>query len=568
MNSYVPLDPQARPVDQFIRPDVVQPAETNSAIQLASALRDFNPRLQSVLDRQFAAYKRASELRATKDVLAKRLDNMAALKRAVDNNEIPWADNPWSMAQAEQEVSKAEVRKLALGFDKALEDNPEIRFGNNPDAVASLFDQHFADFAQNLSPFAAEAAVPELDAMKSRILSQWSNQRSRERAAEREESFQDAMSSLFAEGSKFDSEDASIAQAQSLLDGALRTVDPVTANKWMLSALKDAAIQKGDAGLPTRVLSKLKGNGGASLANTAAARELQRDVSLHVSSEHIRKIHEASAIRKEQSESWSRGLTDAMLADRASNPALRLSDWKPPKEIWDAAPPGAQEEFIRKQMGLDEILSSAENRQEADAGRALLNQALSAVRAGEAPNRVFARLLPEAIALKVDSPLRTLYGDLKDELAQSPDDISRRSVLNSMDMQNELTPALVSALATQGTIPAWEVDHWLAKAATLKSDPTVGEALRVAEKRVRSFWVNRKEDKIIASITGDLTTAKAEDAIFRVNDEFLKWKLSKDNIVKGADAYQKLDEIVNRVLSSAPEEAAASTSFQSDRKTK
>lgn len=74
MNSYVPLDPQARPVDQFRQADVAAPAPANPALQLAASLREFNPRLQGVLDRQFSAYRRASELRATKDVLTKRLE--------------------------------------------------------------------------------------------------------------------------------------------------------------------------------------------------------------------------------------------------------------------------------------------------------------------------------------------------------------------------------------------------------------------------------------------------------------------------------------------------------------
>jgi hypothetical protein len=565
MNSYVSLDPAARPVDRFLQADVAKPTDTNPALQLAASLREFNPKLQGVLDRQFSAYKRASELRATKDVLSKRLDNMASFKKAVDDGEIPWADNPWSMAQAEQEVAKAEARKIALGFDKILEENPEVRFGDDPNAVSALFDQHFSDFAQNLSPFAAEAAVPELDAMKSRILSQWSNQRSRERGAEREESFKDGMSSLFVAGSKFDSEDASIAQAQQLLDNALRTVDPVTANGWLFDSLKDAAIQKGDAGLPARVLSKIKGNGGASLANTAAARDLQRDVSLSVTTDTARKMREAAAIREEQAKNWKNQVSDLSIAWKKDNPAGNLRDFKLPQEVIDAAPPGALSEWIKENLALDSAMSSAQSRDEADAGRAILTQAEAAIRGGESPTRVFGRLLPAAIALKADSELTTLVDTLRQELANTPDAISRRASLYSMDQQNLLTPAMVANFVNEGLIPEKEADAWLAKSITTKSDPLIRDALNNEEGRIRAFFVERKSP---LDLFGNPLAAEAIRARVELNDRFIRWSMDPKNNPRGQEAYEFLRRTTDEILSASNTAAPAQSSSALPNETK
>lgn len=552
MNGYVGLNPQARPVDAYAAPNVPSPVAWNDGLRLANALASVNPAIQPIMDRQFEAYKRSSEMRATKDVLDRRLDNMTKFKEAVSKGEIPWADNPWSMAQAEKEVAQAQARTMGAGFDQVLEENPEVRFGNDPQAVASLWDKHFSEFSQGLTPFAAEAALPELQGMKNRVLFGWANQRGQEREVERETASKNAYVSMFTSGSLFDNEQASIEQTQGILDASLRTVDAKTANRWLLESLHEAAVLKGDANLPGRILSQLKGNGGASLADTAAARAMQLRTSLNVSTETLRQTRERSALRNEQSTLWKAQMGDLMVAQMAANPAITPSTWSPAKdakEAWESAPPGAQLDWIKEQLGVSSSMHTAVNQERAEAGRGLVDQAVKDFNSGMPRMAVISKYQTEAIAMGSDTQLKQAMADLESNVKASPSHLERTMELDRLDARNELSAPLVYGLYKKGLLTLDEAESYGRKAALIKTDPYVEKVLDNGKAMIRVALTS--ESKIAsetAGLFGVPFSKVAEEAALDAEHQFISWRASQKDRVNAADAQQYMDGLVKLAI--------------------
>jgi hypothetical protein len=572
MNSYVSLDPAARPVDRFLQADVAKPADTNPALQLAASLREFNPKLQGVLDRQFSAYRRASELQATKDVLSKRLDNMASFKKAVDDGEIPWADNPWSMAQAEQEVAKAEVRKIALGFDKKLEEDP-ARFQDNPDAVASLWDEHFAGFAQNLSPFAAEAVVPEMDSMKSRVLNQWSNQRSQERQVERQEKARDYLTSVLSSGSKFDSADK-VAEVQTHLDEMLRTMHPTVANKLLYEAVEEAALQAKDANLVPRVLSQIKGKDGASLGSTSAAREIAFNSTTKVNSLILQQMKQESEATKQAAEAWSKSASDSLYAHAAAGESP-LSH-RLPKEMLENVPPGAFEDYFDKRYKLASAMHTADSQSSSDALKFLRSELEEYVKqTGDLPG-ARARFFADFRLLGAGKELTDRINELDREIGSAPNAMIRSNIMSEeLDPRDPLSTEYVFYLAKNGAITEHEAAKWIDRAEQAEKFPTIEEAYRVAEQQLVAAYV--QNDPAAAAFASFINSPGAPSASSETGARIVrakaalseKWFSYKMNSRGGKkilpeDAMSKLTEFVKQIQSEIPFNVKRSGSSSSD----
>ncbi len=570
MNSYVPLDPQARPVDQFRQADVAAPAPANPALQLAASLREFNPRLQGVLDRQFSAYRRASELRATKDVLTKRLDNMASFKKAVDAGEIPWADNPWSMAQAEQEVAKAEARKLALGFDKKLEEDP-ARFQDNPDAVASLWDEHFSGFAQNLSPFAAEAAVPELDSMKSRVLNQWSNQRSQERQVERQEKARDYLTSIFTAGSKFDSADG-VAEVQTHLDEMLRTMHPTIANKILYESIEEASLQAKDANLAPRILSQLKGKDGAPLGNTAAAQEVRYNTATRVNSLILQEMKQQSEAVKQAADTWGKSASDSLYAHTAAgeNP---LSHRLPP-EMLQNVPPGAFESYFNERYKLSSNIHTADSQASSEALKYLRGELEGYVKeTGDLPG-ARARFFDAFRQMGAAKELTDRVNELDREIGSAPNALIRSNIMSEeLDPRDPLSTEYVFYLAKNGAITEHEASKWIDRAEQAEKFPTIEDAYRVAEQQLVAAYI--ENDPAAAAFAFPMpgmpsasseTGARIVRAKAALSEKWFSYKMNSRGGKKilPEDAMSKLTEFVKQIQSEIPFNATRSGSSSSD----
>ncbi len=180
-----PITPTARPVDTYHRPGINPPPRGPSEMdQLMGALSDLQPTIN-----QYAEIKHAENINrqmseGEKAVLAdKRLQNRAALKKAVDAGEIPLARNPWFMQGARQQV----YRLQGETFDRDLREAYAGSDARNEDDIAEFVGAYTQKYMEDnqadpSDPEMASILTPAIERSQANLFAH--HRAERDRAAE------------------------------------------------------------------------------------------------------------------------------------------------------------------------------------------------------------------------------------------------------------------------------------------------------------------------------------------------------------------------------------------------
>jgi hypothetical protein len=183
----VALQPVASPTNQFYSPEVRPSSNDGSKLQqLSQALARVAPQIQGVVDRQFDAHVKGSDMRATAD--APKFESMKQFREAVDKGQIAEADNPWYMVQMKQEVARHEAR---TAFDQIKNDYDQAGFAgeDDPRKVDAWVADQMAPLLKDRDVWEMQALAPAFEQARSQIVNYHIEQRRQAREVERAESF-------------------------------------------------------------------------------------------------------------------------------------------------------------------------------------------------------------------------------------------------------------------------------------------------------------------------------------------------------------------------------------------
>lgn len=341
----VALQPTARPVDAFYRPDIAKPEPPALLAELAHALSEVAPQLQPIVDRRGAAYVEGSQMRAKADAAVRRFSNMTALKEAVDAGQIDERDNPWYMVQLKQEVARHEAEQAAAAARVAYyNDESGIKFQDDPAAVERFLNERFASVVQGRDVWEMEALAPALEHAGKQIVSEHIRNRQEQREQERGISFQNTVSSFLNKIDKETLDEAweghdspaltRVQQVQSalqnLIDRSRMTVHGPKLDRWLIEAAVNTGIMREDERFYRNILSQIKDSSGNSLNDSHEAKAImeQADERIHeIKRRRVREEAEDERLAEEKEQKAALGAFQKIID---ANPGVDIMDLKVP----------------------------------------------------------------------------------------------------------------------------------------------------------------------------------------------------------------------------------------------
>lgn len=139
------LTPQARPVDQYVRPQ--QPnAGPSGLAQLAGALAQISPSIQGFIEEDAARRKQEAE-----DLANKRIGGMsfAEAKAAVDNGSMTELQNPWFKAAFMKQYGERLAYQRMNELGQAYEMSPDKATMNMDEFVARQMQQDIEQYGND-----------------------------------------------------------------------------------------------------------------------------------------------------------------------------------------------------------------------------------------------------------------------------------------------------------------------------------------------------------------------------------------------------------------------------------
>jgi hypothetical protein len=277
------ITPAAQPTDQFHAPIVSSP-DTASAHELAAlgeALSKLEPTITSIGDQQFKAYQGNSVLQASRDRAEMRLESMQKLRDAVKAGKIQEAQNPWYMAQMEEEVGRVAANQNVAKAWMEYEQTPDVRKSNDVNVVSKFFADRFGQSVQADaagSVWAAGAMSKVYQDAQQQLVQRHVQNRAREIPEEREVAAKadigDALAGVTSavRSAAQAGDPAAIATMthaksalQTKLNELLLTIDPITANKWVKESIVDHALSVEDADVARELMGSLTTKDGKGL---------------------------------------------------------------------------------------------------------------------------------------------------------------------------------------------------------------------------------------------------------------------------------------------------------------
>lgn len=146
------LTPQAHPVDTFHDSLQAQPSGTNGGLQLAEALRGFQPGLAKYVDDAYAIDAQKQQQKNTNQEgqgAEAALENRQSFNDAIKNGVIRPAESPWFV----KGFKNQQLRLNAMSYDEALRAayaQSDVKNSNDPQAITGFIQDFTKTYTGNL----------------------------------------------------------------------------------------------------------------------------------------------------------------------------------------------------------------------------------------------------------------------------------------------------------------------------------------------------------------------------------------------------------------------------------